>query len=169
VVARKKGKAKPGTWVTREMVNSRAYWKLIGTAKGLLMLFLLKRDMDKQHNCLNKNNITMTYLELENLFVSNGQNKIGGVAIARNLTGYKDGLSRASIARAIKDLMAKGFIPLIHHGGTYKKDKSIYGLTDDWMRWTPGAVLYEKPPGKRVNDSLMRKKSQDTQKQEAPV
>ena len=132
------------------------------------MLFLLKRDMDKQHNCLNKNSITMTYLELENLFVSNGRNKIGGVPIDRNMTGNKDGLSRASIARAIKDLMAKGFIQLVYQGGTYKQDKSVYGLTDDWSLWTPGAVMFKKPPGKRSNDSLMRKRKQEKQKNEPP-
>ncbi len=166
-MARKKGKAKAGTWVIRELVYSRAFWALSGTATRLLMPFLLKRKMDNQHNCLNKNSITMTYLELENLFVSNSRNKIGGVPIDRNMTGYKDGLARASIARAIKDLMAKGFIKLVYQGGTYKQDKSVYGLADDWRLWTEGAVIYKKPPGKRVNDSLMRKRKQEKQETDA--
>jgi predicted transcriptional regulator len=93
---------------------------------------------------------------------------IGGVPIDRSLTGNRDGLSRASIARAIKDLMAKGFIQLIYQGGTYKQDKSVYGLTDDWRLWTPGAVMFKKPPGKRVNDSLKRKKNQEQKKNEPP-
>jgi len=133
----KSGKAKSGTWVTRALLRSKAFWALSSTAKGLLFQFLLKRDMDKQHNCVNRKCLTLTYKELENIF-------------GKSSDGTCSGLARASIARGLKDLMAKGFIEIIRQGGAYQKDKSIYGLTDDWQWWHHGLVIREKQPGKKA-------------------
>jgi hypothetical protein len=130
-------KAKSGTWVTRELLRSAAFWALSSTAKGLLFQFLLKRDIDKQHNCLNCKSLTLTYKELGNMF-------------GKRPDGTCSGLARASITRGLKDLMAKGFIEIIRQGGAYQKDKSIYGLTDDWQWWHTGLVIREKQPGKKV-------------------
>jgi len=132
-----RNKAKSGTWVTREMMLSKAYWALNSTAKGILILFLMKRDMNKRHECLNCKELTMTYLELENLH-------------GKKADGSPDGLSRSSITRAITDLMAKGFLQIIRQGGAFQKDKTIYGLCDDWKYWVLGRVVNEKPSGKRV-------------------
>ena len=137
-MSRKKRNIKSGTWFQREMAMSKAYWALSGTAKGLLTLFLLKRDMDNQHNVINKNNITMTYKELENL---HGQ----------NVFGKPEGLSRASVKRGLDGLMAKGFIRVIHQGGAFQQDKTIFGLTDDWRHWFPGLVVEKRPPGKKAS------------------
>lgn len=134
---KRKGKAKPGTWLTRDLLKSRAFWALTATAKGMLHMFLLKRDMDHNHNCINRQNITLTYLELENLF-------------DEKIEGEPNGLSRASISRGTKDLLAKGFIEIVKQGGAYQKDKTIYGLTDDWKRWRPGEVIRKKQKGKKA-------------------
>lgn len=67
-MGKKKSRAKSGTWFTREMAMSKAFWGLNSTAKGLLLLFLMKRDMNRNHECMNSRKITMTYKELENLF-----------------------------------------------------------------------------------------------------
>ncbi|MDY0045208.1 MAG: hypothetical protein RBS82_11180 [Syntrophales bacterium] len=147
---KKPGKIKSGTWVTREMATSKAYWALNSTAKGLLLVFLLKRDMDKQHNVLNRRSITVTYLELENLF-------------GKRINGKSDGIPRSNIARAINDLLAKGFIEIIHRGGGYQKDKTVYGLTVDWQWWVPGQVVRKKDPGKRASRTMFKKKSQPPQ------
>lgn len=121
--------------MTREIYTSEAFWALSGTAKGLLLLFLGKRDMSKKREVLNQKNITLTYLELENLF-------------GNDAFGKPRGLSRASIPRGIKDLMEKGFIEIVRQGGGYQKDKTIYGLTDDWKWWQPGTVVRQKQKGK---------------------
>lgn len=154
---RKSGKAKSGTWVTRELLNSRAFWALSGTAKGILFQFLLKRNMDKQHKCLNQRKITMTYLELENLFSSNEKQHLTGRSIYVQ-SGLPTGLSRGSIARGFKDLMAKGFIEIVSQGGAYQKDKTIYGITDDWKSWIPGVVMKVKAPGKKSGYYALQKK-----------
>lgn len=113
------------------MAYSKAFWALNGTAKGLLPLFLMKREMTKSHECKNEKNITLTYLELENLHGDSG-------------------LSRSSISRGIADLMAKGFIEIVHPGGAYQKDKTVYGLCHEWEFWEPGRVVREKTKGKKV-------------------
>jgi hypothetical protein len=93
----KKGKFKSGTWILRELSMSRAYLSLGGFAPQLLTLFLLKRNIDKNHNCLNANSITMTYAELENIHNQGNQKK--------NLP--KDGITRTRIIRAIEELMVR--------------------------------------------------------------
>lgn len=145
-MARKKGKVKPGTWVTREMLNSRAFWALSPTAKGMLFQFLLKRDFDKKHNCLNQKNITLTYKELEAIF-------------GKKPDGTPCGLARGSIARGFKDLLEKGFIEIVRQGGAYQQDKTIYGLTHGWKYWHAGAVIREKQPGKKAGYEALKKKS----------
>jgi hypothetical protein len=55
-----------------------------------------------------------------------------------------DGVSKTRFSRAIAELLAKGFITLVHHGGTYKQDKSVYGLSGKWLLWHPGVVFEER-------------------------
>ena len=131
----KKGKFKRGTWIEQDMAMSRAYLSLGGFAPQLLILFLMKRDIDKKHNCLNANSITMTYAELENIH-NRGKRPKKDQA--------KDGITKTWILRAIEELMAKGFIKIVHRGGTYKQDKSIYALTDNWKYWQKGMVIFKR-------------------------
>jgi len=131
----KKGKFKSGTYVGRDIYFSRAFHSLRGFAPQLLILFLGKRDIDNNHRCLNANNITMTYIELENIYNAGQENK--------NLP--KDGIARPRIIRAFNDLLAKGFITIIYHGGAYKKDRTIFGLSDQWKSWREGMVISTRP------------------------
>lgn len=124
-------RAPSGTWFPRKMAYSKAYWALNKTAKGLIVLFLMKRDMSRNHEVKNKDNITLTFLELEHLF-------------------GESGLSRSSINRGIADLMAKGFIKVVRSGGAYQSDKTVYGLCHDWELWEPGRTVREKTKGKKV-------------------
>ena len=141
---KKKSKAKSGTWVTREMVMSEAYWALNSTAKGMLLLFFLKRDFDGNHNCLNCRSLTLTYKELEALHGTNPD-------------GTAKGIARTSISRAIADLMEKGFIDIVRQGGAYQQDKTIYALVEDWRLWVPGRVVKKKTPGKQAGYFALKK------------
>jgi hypothetical protein len=111
----RKGKAKPGTWLTRELLLSPAYMKLSSTGKFVLGVIMLKRDITKQHECLNRRNINVTYKELESY-----------------------GMSRGSITNALTDVQAKGFVEVVHQGGAFQQDKTVYGITDDWRFWEVG-------------------------------
>ena len=131
----KPGKFKSGTWVPRDIYMSKAFHSLKGFAPQLLILFLAKRDIDNKHRCTNTDNITMTYIELENIYNAGKENK--------NLP--KSGIKRPRIIRAIDDLLSKGFIRIVSHGGAYKQDKTIYGLSDQWQLWSEGAILNTRP------------------------
>ena len=139
----KKGKFKSGTWIDEEMFTSRAYFSLKGIAPQLLTLFLAKRDFikkDGKYICTNKDKITMTYAELENIYNLGSHNK--------HLP--KDGLKRPSITRGRDDLMAKGFVRIVHQGGGYQQDKTRYALAEDWQWWQPGQVIYKRPKDTRT-------------------
>lgn len=153
---KKKHRAPPGTWVERDMFMSRAFLELSGFAVQLLILFLAKRDITHERKVLNKKSITMTYLELENIYHRReGQREgkpFGQADLAR-------GISRPRIIRAIDQLLAHGFIEIVHRGGAYQQDKTVYALTDEWQFWRPGTIFRKREPdtrrrgynGKRVN------------------
>ena len=138
----RKGKGKSGTYIEREMFMSRAFHSLTGFAPQLLILFLGKRTIKLENGkyvCINLDSLTMTYVELENIYNRGNQRKHIPV----------DGISRPRITRALDDLLAKGFIKIINHGGAYKQDKTIYALTNDWILWQPGQVIYKRPKDTR--------------------
>ena len=135
-------KVKSGTWITREMISSKAFTSLSGNAKQILLMFMLKRDMNKQHICTNCNNLTMTYLELENMH------------------GEGDGLSRGGVTHAIEKLLERGFIEIVRQGGGYQQDKTVYGLTEEWRWWTPGSVIRTRPKGRSEGYFALKKEVQ---------
>lgn len=148
----KKGKFKSGTWVTKDLYTSRAYLSLKGFAPQLLILFLGKRDMERSGDkwvCENSHKLTMTYAEFENIFNRGNRNFMDKI---------KDGITRPRIIRAIKELLAKGFIEIVHQGGAYKQDKSEYALSDNWRIWHPGVVFNERKKDTRTRGYRKPKK-----------
>jgi len=144
----KKGKFKAGTWVEKELFTSRAYLSLTGFAPQLLVLFLGKRDR-RNDQFVNLHNLTMTYAELENIYNRGNRNL---------MNEKKDGISRPRIIRAIDDLLAKGFIEIMHQGGAYKQDKTIFALIDDWRFWHKGLVFRNRPKDTRTRGYRKPKK-----------
>jgi hypothetical protein len=121
-----KTKLGPGTWVERDLFESKAYLSLKGFAPQLLILFLAKRQFQKHGRkgkekriCVNHDSILFTFIEAKE----------------------KYGITKSRFSRAIDELLAKGFITIVHHGGGFKQDKSIYALSDKWMLWQPGTVF----------------------------
>jgi len=115
------------TSIETDMIISRAFMSLNGSCKNLLLLFLLKRKL-KFHKgkvpiCINPDEICMTYKELENSPFNWHPEKI---------------------RRCKKTLLVRGFIKIVHQGGAYKKDKTIYGLSDNWCTWEPGKDFSSK-------------------------
>ena len=107
----KKTKAAPGTWIEREMFESKAFVALKGFAPQLLILFLAKRKIEtrgkqgkQKRVCVNHDSLHFTYIEAKEKF----------------------GVSKPRFTRAIEDLLEKGFITIVHQGGGYQQDKTIY-------------------------------------------
>lgn len=137
-------KAAPGTWLERDMFTSRAFLELRGFAPQLLILFLGKRDIDRDKRVLNKDSIYMTFLELENIY-----HRHESKGLARGREGLPRGITRPRIVRAFDKLLAHGFLRIVRRGGAYQKDKTVYGLCDDWMLWQPGIVFKRREPDTR--------------------
>jgi len=110
------------------MINSIAFRKLPASATQILLQLLLKRDFKKLHSpnnkrkseyvCTNCEELTLTYKEL-------------------NALGYHN----QTITRGFSFLFIHGFIEHTHRGGAFKKDKSVYKLSDKWKKWKPGMNL----------------------------
>jgi hypothetical protein len=122
----KRQKTPPGTWLNSEMAESKACLALKGIAPQLLSLFLLKRRFDrvgrkgeKKYLCTNSESISFTYIEAKDKYE----------------------ITKSRFSRAIDELLAKGFITIIHRGGSFKQDKTIYGLSENWRIWQPGVVF----------------------------
>ena len=48
------------------------------------------------------------------------------------------------LKRAFDELLGKGFLRIVHQGGAYRQDKSIYKLSDEWVFWQPGMILNKR-------------------------
>ena len=97
----KKKKAPPGTWLERDLWESRAYCSLKGFAPQLLSFFLGKRQFQNQGRdgkqrrvCVNCDKINLTYVEMA-----------------------KFGITQTRMTRAIDQLLEKGFISIVNRGG----------------------------------------------------
>ena len=55
-------------------------------------------------------------------------------------------INRSRIPTAIDELLAKGFVSMIHHGGTGKGDRNLFALSDNFLSWKPGMEPFETRP-----------------------
>ena len=115
-----------GTFIERERLESEAYLSLNGFAPQLLTLILLKRQFEnhgrkgkQKRICVNCDKLNVTYSEFYN----------------------KYGVTQPRMTRAIDQLLEKGFLSIVYPGGTYRQDKAVYALSDNWITWKPGMVF----------------------------
>ena len=107
-----------GSYIERELYQSKAFMSLKAFSVKLLILFFDKRMRESRTQAkdkkgikrvpkfINLDNIAMPYAEIEK----------------------KYGIKRQTITRAIDDLLAKGFIEIRHHGGCCQHDKTIWSI-----------------------------------------
>ena len=108
------------------MLQSDAFRCLTRSAVDVLLFTLSRRQYpsngrDYWHP-LNENGIRIGYETIREFFG----------------TGKRKSPNKATINKAIKELMAAGFIDLVHQGGKGKGDTSTYRLADEWMEWREG-------------------------------
>lgn len=114
-----------GYYIDGPMHDSKAFHSLRGSTYLVLSGFLSKRHFEKQGKkkyCINCDNLTFTYKEAKNRY----------------------GISCPSFSNAINQLLAKGFIVIIHAGGSCDKDKTIYGMSNKYLIWEPGDIFEVK-------------------------
>jgi len=122
-----------GTFIDSSLFLSPAYLSLghKGTAPKvascspqMLTLLLAKRKFGKSPGKkgggksmvrTDGNRLTLTYAELES-----------------------KGILQTRATRGFDELLAKGFIEIVHQGGAFDKDKTVYALTMDYINWRVG-------------------------------
>ena len=131
-----------GTFVETQIYLSPAYINLgkkrtsptVSTCShAVLMMFLGKRQFGKLqsrkgetvYGRTDNNEFTLTYKELNS-----------------------KGISQQRATRSFDELLAKGFISIKNIGGLFDKDKAIYSLEDDYLKWRAG----DQPIRKRKRD-----------------
>ncbi len=116
-----------------EMIYSRAFNTLSPTALRVLIRLLQKRHWEK----------TGKRRKADIKYTNNG-------LIFTYAEAACFGIPHASFNRAIKELVAKGFLVIEHQGGSFSqgnKDPSIYGLVGDFKHYgTDNYKPREKPP-----------------------
>ena len=119
-------KSPPGTWIEREMFESKAFLSLKGFAPQLLILILAKRQFvthgrsgRQKRVCTNCDKLNITYTEFNNRY----------------------GITQPRMTRSIDQLLEKGFLSVVYPGGTYRQDKAIYSLSTNWMIWQSGMMF----------------------------
>jgi hypothetical protein len=126
-VRKKVGKGK-GTFVLSDVYESGAFWALKGAAPQMLIYLFGKREFrrvnktDKHPKCVNDHELFLSYIELQKL-----------------------GITQPRATRGFDDLLAKGFIEIIHAGGGCQRDQSIYSLSNRWLFWKRGTIFSKRP------------------------
>ena len=102
------------------MFESPAYMALRGFAPQLLTHILGKRQFvtegrkgKQKRICLNCDRLNVTYTEFKNSY----------------------GVTQPRMTRAIDQLLEKGFISIVYPGGTFRQDKAVYSLSNNWVIW----------------------------------
>ena len=115
-----------GTFIERELYESRAYLSLRGFAPQLLTLVLGKRQFRKQGRpgkekrvCQNCDTLNITYIEFKKSY----------------------GITQPRMTRAFDELLAKGFLSIVSRGGNFRQDKAVYSLSTNWCIWQSGTVF----------------------------
>jgi hypothetical protein len=126
-----------GIFIYRTMLLSVAFLSLNNSGKTMLLALLNVRKREsykdrktkKTVHVLDGNNLEMTYVTLKKVW----------------------GLNQQAVSRAIDDLLAKGFIKIVHQGGLGEHDKARYSLVDDYQQWT------SKTPAIRIRERDVRR------------
>ena len=107
-----------GIYKKRDLISSKAYWTLTGTATRVFEIFLLKRQIKKSvigkhelRNIVNNGQIIFTYIEAEE----------------------KYGIPKSTFMRARDQLIEVGFIEITEHGGEHQPTR--YAISNNWMKY----------------------------------
>ena len=133
------GKIAHGTFVESELILSQAFKELKETGLKVLLVFLLKKPMEKINGKWipkeEGREIPFTYSEAEK----------------------KHGITRPRFTRALDDLIDKGFIDLKYQGGGMQGDQSLYRLSQMWRNYGTDDFKVMRRPKKGLRIGFIKK------------
>lgn len=107
------------TWIDNAILTSEAWRSVRGVAPHIFMLFLSKRKMAKRNKrvkadwiCININELNFTHDEAK-----------------------KAGYTEKEFLLAIRKLIDRGFLDVVQYGGGVEKNKTVYALSNRWMKY----------------------------------
>ena len=116
----------PG-YLTYELFVSQAYRALTPAAKEILILLFFEINMSSRSK--RKKKYTPTVVNRDEIILPYRE-------ISERL-----GYSEKTIWSSMKQLLAHGFIEIVKYGGGSKGDFQIYGIREDWRKWTMGQEI----------------------------
>jgi len=125
-----------GIYIERELYLSDAFLSLSKNAMKALIAFLdsRKREQTKYAKDKKGNKRKPKFTNLNSLIVTYSTFE----------TDYK--ISRPRIPGAIDELLAKGFIKIVHKGGACAKDTTKYAWSNNFLLWRKGAKPFQVRP-----------------------
>jgi len=134
-----------GTYVVQELIQSDAFRTLTKTETDLVLFVWQRREYRKRRKKsdpvintwepLNGNSMTLPHVAIVDFFSQGNEPPPVG----------------STITRAIKKLMARGFLEAISVGGNGKGDMTVYRLAYEWRVWRKGdPPVYTKAGMSRV-------------------
>lgn len=123
-----------------ELIYSDAFASLTKSSIRVLIRFLQKRDFHRE----GRGNSTKIVYHADPMVFTYHEAKCYGI-------------SRSSFHKAIGELYEKGFIEIVHQGGSIGngKDWSRYKLIEDWKKYgTPEFKKRNKPKSVQYSDAL---------------
>jgi hypothetical protein len=125
-----------GFYWGRELYQSDAFLSLSKNAMKVLIAILDSRRRETKNQAKDKKGRPRKpkFINLDRLIVPYGLLE----------KTYK--IPRGRISAAFDELLAKGFIAIVYHGGRFKHDNSIYAWSDNYLLWTPKAGPFEIRP-----------------------
>jgi len=131
-------KRKPkGVYLDPNLIQSKAFMELSGTASKVLLWFMYRRQMTK----IGRNG-------KEKWIICNN----GEIYFTYSEAQKKYNLTRPRFQRAIDDLIDKGFIEINHLGGGMMKDPSTYSISEKWKDY--GTDNFKVAPRKKDTRKL---------------
>jgi hypothetical protein len=117
----------------RDLFKSKAWLSLTGKATQVYALFLTKRRISKVNRkghkraiCTNCHELEFTYLEAK-----------------------RHCITKRQFTRAIDQLVDRGLLSVEYTGGSFQRDKSKYGLMDNWRRY--GTDRFESGKARKID------------------
>jgi len=116
-------------YLTYELFMSPAFRQLKPAAKDILIQIFFEIKMTPRNKrgkkytpaIANRNEIALPYHEI------------------KTRLGYSD----KTIWACFKQMLAHGFLKVEKHGGGSKGDYQVYGISENWRKWSPGDVIRE--------------------------
>jgi hypothetical protein len=122
-----------GIFIERKLYLSDAFLALSKNARMVLLAFLDCRQTNPAFKKAVKGGFRADrYVDLDKI-------KMPYVKL-----NQRYGVPVQSVSRALDELLAKGFIEIKHTGGAGEHDQSIYGLVDDYLRWSDGITFRQR-------------------------